>query len=157
MTVHTIGPSGPKLAVDVAVFLPDWRACLITRKHEPFIGAYALPGGFVEYGESCVKAAQRELLEETGLDVPENRLTYIGFYDNPKRDPRGHVVSIAYGCMLTGETALKAGDDAAAAEWVGGWYKEPTRGVLDLKPSGLAIGFDHWTIIRDALFELDWR
>jgi ADP-ribose pyrophosphatase YjhB (NUDIX family) len=67
MPAHTIGPDGPKLAVDIAVFLPDWRVCLITRKHKPFLGAYALPGGFVEYGESCLHAAQRELEEETGL------------------------------------------------------------------------------------------
>lgn len=157
MTIHTIGPEGPKLAVDIAVFLPDWRVCLITRKHEPFLGAYALPGGFVECGESCLQAAQRELAEETGLQIPENRFSYIGFYDSPKRDPRGHVVSIAYGCMLAGHMELNAGDDAATASWVSGWYKEPTRGVIDLKPSALSIAFDHWGIIRDALFAVDWR
>ena len=156
MTIHTIGPSGPKLAVDIAVFLQNWSVLLITRKYDPFIGAYALPGGFVEHGESCLDAAQRELHEETGLEIAKNRFSRIGIYDNPERDPRGHVVSIAYGCMLGNRLEPQAADDAATAEWVNGWYKEPVRGVLDLKPSGLFIAFDHWSIIRDALFELDW-
>jgi 8-oxo-dGTP diphosphatase len=156
MTIHTIGPSGPKLAVDVAVFLPNWSVLLITRKHGAS-GDFALPGGFVEYGESCVETAQRVLAEETGLAIPQTRFSYIGFYDNPKRDPRGHIVSVAYGCMLTGRQDLQAGGDVATADWVPGWYKEPTRGVLDLKPSGLFIAFDHWSIIRDALFQLDWQ
>lgn len=157
MRALTIGHNGPKLAVDVCVFLPNWSVLLITRKFEPFLGAYALPGGFVECGETCLEAAQRELAEETGLEIPKNRFSYIGFYDNPQRDPRGHVVSVAFGCILQSQLQVRAADDAATAEWVAGWYKEPVHGVHDLQPSDLLIGFDHWSIIRDALFELDWR
>ena len=81
---------------------------LIKRKREPFKGHYALTGGFVEYGETVEEALEREMKEETGLDVRIIRL--IGVYSKPDRDPRGHTVSVAFLCM--GEGELKAGDDA---------------------------------------------
>ncbi len=67
---------------------------LIRRKNAPFKGRYALPGGFMESGETAETAARRELKEETGISV--TRLRLVGVYSDPRRDPRGHAVSIAY-------------------------------------------------------------
>jgi 8-oxo-dGTP diphosphatase len=93
-----------------------------------------LPGGFVEYGETVESAVARELLEEAGLVA--NSLKLIGVYSDPDRDPRQHVVSVAY---LVGVTHynVKAGDDAASARFV------------DYSPD-LVLAFDHARIVRDA-------
>src|SRR5215472_5440035 len=87
-------PRNPSLAVDCVVFDPVGRLLLIRRKNPPFQGQYALPGGYVEYGETTERAAARELTEETGLTAIN--MSLIGVYSDPNRDPRGHVVSIAY-------------------------------------------------------------
>jgi 8-oxo-dGTP diphosphatase len=127
-------PATPALTTDCVVF--DARGCilLIRRKHEPYRGSYALPGGFVEVGETVENASRRELKEETGLDVGALRL--IGVYSGPGRDPRGHTCSIAY---LAGvdRADVHAGDDAAAAEWVADWRSQ-------------TMAFDHAQIIADA-------
>ncbi|HIK02919.1 TPA: NUDIX hydrolase [archaeon] len=83
----------PKLAVDILVAKDD-KILLIKRKYEPFKGKYALPGGFVEYGETVEQAAVRECKEETGIDVELEGL--LGVYSAPDRDPRGHVISIVF-------------------------------------------------------------
>jgi 8-oxo-dGTP diphosphatase len=67
---------------------------LIRRKNPPFQGQFALPGGFVDIGETTEAAALRELKEETGIDGSSPRL--IGVYSDPTRDPRGHTIGIAY-------------------------------------------------------------
>jgi 8-oxo-dGTP diphosphatase len=120
----------PSLAADCVVFDPQGRLLLIRRKNPPFQGQYALPGGFVEYGETTEQAAARELLEETGLRA--TALDLIGVYSDPHRDPRGHMVSIAY-LVRVEAFAPKAGDDAAQAEFVADWRE-------------LALAFDHSTI-----------
>ena len=125
----------PALAADAVVFDRDGRLLLIRRKNPPFKGRYALPGGFVEYGETVEAAAARELNEETGLSAKSQRL--IGVYSNPKRDPRGHVVSIAY-LMRVDAARPKGGDDAAAAEFVADWRDKK-------------LAFDHDRIVADAL------
>ncbi len=109
---------------------------LIKRKHEPFKDHYALPGGFVEYGETVEDAAIREAKEETGLDVKLLRL--VGVYSDPGRDPRGHTVTTAF--LAAGFGELKAGDDA----------KEVTVVPLD-EIERVKLAFDHEKIIRDAL------
>ncbi|HEY7459641.1 MAG TPA: NUDIX hydrolase [Xanthobacteraceae bacterium] len=124
----------PSLAVDCAVFDTTARLLLIRRRHPPFQGQYALPGGFIEYGETVEQAAARELVEETGL--VSTRLTLIGVYSDPKRDPRGHVVSVAYLAAVTHYDA-KPGDDAVRAEFVANWRSE-------------SLAFDHDRIARDA-------
>jgi 8-oxo-dGTP diphosphatase len=124
----------PSLAVDCVVFDPRGRLLLIRRKHPPFGGQYALPGGYVEYGETTEHAAARELAEETGLVAAD--VSLIGVYSDPNRDPRGHVVSIAYRVAVTAYV-LRAGDDAADAEFVANWE------ALDL-------AFDHRNIVNDA-------
>ena len=87
-------PKTPLLTTDCVICDQDGRVLLIRRKNEPFKGAYALPGGFVDIGETVEAACRREVLEETGLAVGELRL--VGVYSDPHRDPRGHTVSIVY-------------------------------------------------------------
>lgn len=125
----------PALAADAVVFDNKHRLLLIKRKHPPFEGCYALPGGFVEYGETVEAAAMRELKEETGLKATSCRL--IGVYSDPKRDPRRHTVSAAF-LIDVAKGAPKAGDDAAAARFVAGWRSK-------------TLAFDHAKIVADAL------
>ena len=104
-------PHTPSLTVDTVILFKN-RLVLVKRKNPPYQGKFALPGGFVEIGESTEKAASREAFEETGLNVTIIKL--IGVYSDPKRDPRGHTVSVCY--LAKGEGILKSGSDAAAAE-----------------------------------------
>lgn len=115
-------PRSPSLTVDAVIRRQDGAVLLIRRGHEPFAGAWALPGGFVDFGESCEAAVCREVLEETGLEVAVHRL--LAVLSDPDRDPRTHVVSVVYECRIVGGE-LRAGDDAAAAAWVENWRREP--------------------------------
>lgn len=124
----------PALAADCVVFDPQGRLLLIRRKNPPFQGQYALPGGFIEYGETAEQAAARELLEETGLQA--EALSLIGVYSDPDRDPRGHTVAIAY-LVRVSDFEPHAGDDAAQAEFVAGWENQQ-------------LAFDHNTIAAAA-------
>jgi len=123
----------PLLAVD-AVILFAGGIVLIKRDNPPFAGCYALPGGFVEVGETVEAASCREAREETGLII--ELLGLVGIYSNPARDPRGHVVSAAF--LARGRGELLAGTDARMAQVF------PRK---DLPP----LAFDHDTIINDAL------
>ncbi len=131
-TVH----KQPAIAVDCVVFGSGGRLLLIRRKNAPFKGKYALPGGFVEFGETIEGAAHRELREETGLKV--GQLHLIGVYSDPKRDPRGHTISIAYVAVVTRSAKVRGGDDAATAAFVRDWKR-------------LKLAFDHNKIVRDAV------
>jgi 8-oxo-dGTP diphosphatase len=128
-------PKTPLLTTDCVICDHAGRVLLIRRKNEPFKGAYALPGGFVEIGETVEVACRREVLEETGLAVDDLHL--VGVYSDPRRDPRGHTVSIVYLARLPDAPNANAGSDAAAAEWVKEWRS------LDL-------AFDHAKILADA-------
>jgi len=125
------------VAVDVVVVGRDGSIVLVRRGKEPFKGMWALPGGFVEYGETVEEAAKREVREETGLEIAIIGL--VGVYSRPDRDPRGHVISIAFLAEEVGGE-LRAGTDAADV----GRFREI--------PAELA--FDHAEIIRDALARL---
>jgi 8-oxo-dGTP diphosphatase len=127
-------PATPALTTDCVVFDARGYVLLIRRKHEPFRGSYALPGGFVDVGETVEAACRRELKEETGLAVGALRL--IGVYSDPNRDPRGHTCSVAYLASIDRADVL-AGDDAAAAEWVADWRSK-------------TVAFDHAQILADA-------
>src|SRR5437879_9061308 len=83
----------PSVAVD-GIVLQDGKLVAVRRKNEPYRGMPALPGGFVELGETTVDAVVREVREETGLGTRVTRL--VGVLPAPKRDPRGHVSSIGY-------------------------------------------------------------
>ncbi len=88
---------------------------LVRRGGHPFLGCWAVPGGFVNPDEDADAACARELQEETGLEgVPFEQL---GFYSTPGRDPRGWVVSSAYVALVAGDAVPHAGDDAADARW----------------------------------------
>lgn len=122
------------LAVDIVIRTKDGKIVFIKRLNPPFRGYFALPGGFVEYGEKLEEAAVREAMEETGLKIENLKL--VGVYSDPNRDPRGHVVSVAF-LAEEGGGSLKASDDAGEVKAL----KEP--------PENLA--FDHKTILRDAM------
>ena len=124
----------PWLAVDCVVFDEKERLLLIRRKNPPFQGQYALPGGFIDYGETVEHAAARELREETNL--VSIKLTLIGVYSDPDRDPRRHVVSIAYLAAVENYDS-RPGGDASQAEFIGDWNEQE-------------LAFDHQKIIRDA-------
>jgi len=128
-------PKTPLLTVDCVVFDRAGRLLLIKRAHPPFKGKYALPGGFVDVGETVEAAALRELKEETGVGGKVVRL--IGVYSDPKRDPRGHTVSCAF-LVRPRSTRVLGGDDAASAEWVADWRSAK-------------LAFDHNTIARAAI------
>lgn len=106
---------------------------LIKRANEPFKGKWALPGGFVEYGETVENAAIREAEEETGLKVKLKKLA--GVYSDPKRDPRGHTVSIVFTAEIIGGK-LKAGSDAKEVKI----FKQVEHSEL---------AFDHQDIIKN--------
>lgn len=125
----------PSLTADCVVFDRIGRLLLIRRAKAPFKGAYALPGGFVDYGEPVEKAALRELKEETGVEGKIIKL--IGVYSDPKRDPRGHTVSTAF-LVRPRSTKVIGGDDASEAAFVADWR--------DVK-----LAFDHTKIVADAL------
>ncbi len=122
----------PRITVD-ALVAHRGKLVLICRGREPFFGIYALPGGFVEFGERLEEAVEREVQEETGLHAEVTRL--VGVYGNPKRDPRGHTISVAYELKSYGGR-LGASTDAAAVRLV------PMNRVPRL-------AFDHATIVAD--------
>jgi 8-oxo-dGTP diphosphatase len=127
-------PKTPLLAADCVVFDASDRVLLIRRRHPPFKGRYALPGGFVDIGEAVEDACRRELAEETGLSA--GRLRLVGVYSDPGRDPRAHTCSVAFLAKVA-RGSPKAGDDAAAAEWVADWRSAD-------------LAFDHARILADA-------
>jgi 8-oxo-dGTP diphosphatase len=120
----------PAGAVDVIIEKDD-KLLLIRRKNEPFTG------GFVNEGEKVEDTAVREMTEETNLTIEPTDI--LGVYSDPKRDPRGHVISIVFiGKIIGGE--VRAGDDADSFEWVS--YKE-------LKNKQIVRTFDHLKIMED--------
>jgi 8-oxo-dGTP diphosphatase len=99
----------PRISVD-GIVIEGRRVLLIQRKYDPFKGCWALPGGFVDYGETTEEAVIREFQEETGLQTRIQQL--VGVYSAPDRDPRGHTISVVYKLnVISG--VLEAGDDAA--------------------------------------------
>jgi 8-oxo-dGTP diphosphatase len=118
------------------VFDEAERLLLIRRRNPPFQGEYALPGGFVDIGETVEAAALRELKEETGL--VGTIISLVGVFSDPKRDPRRHTVSVAYRVRVPAGSRPVGGDDAERAEFVVDWRN--TR-----------LAFDHRAIVEDAL------
>jgi ADP-ribose pyrophosphatase YjhB (NUDIX family) len=122
---------GPKLAVD-CIILIDGRVLLIHRRNPPH--GWALPGGFVEYGESVEEAVRREMKEETGLDL--QNLRQFRVYSDPTRDQRGHVVSVVFTARGAGRP--EAGDDADRYRLID---------LNDIPEADLV--FDHTQILKD--------
>src|SRR5437868_14343196 len=92
----------PHISTDCIVFDERGRVLLIRRRNDPYKGQYALPGGFIEAGETAEQCALRELREETGIEADNLRL--IGVYSHPRRDPRFHTITVAYLVSVTGQT-----------------------------------------------------
>jgi len=134
----------PMVTVDAIVFAffkSKVKLLLIKRKHEPFEGKWALPGGFVDLNEELEDAVVRELAEETGLtDVPLQQLHTFG---KCGRDPRGRQITIAFmGIAKKVLNKVKAGDDAAKAKWFD----------IEKLPGNLA--FDHNEVAEFAITKL---
>ena len=149
------GRDRPWVTVDVVVVAPAaafsgaarpaegqgeaFHVLLIRRKNPPFEGKWAIPGGFVEPGETLEVAARRELWEETGLQP--RRVEQLHAFGRPERDPRGWVISIAHLAMLSADEAAawqpRAASDASAVDW------------FDLEDLP-ALAFDHEEILAHA-------
>ncbi|MCZ0984017.1 NUDIX hydrolase [Streptomyces diastatochromogenes] len=129
-----------QLTVDV-VGVRDGKILFVERGWEPHKGDLALPGGYVNAGETARAAAAREFKEETGVVVREEDLELVGFYDAPDRDPRGRFVSVAFAVTVPAGAQATAGDDAAAVQW-------QTPGPE------LRLAFDHDQIVADAAKKL---
>jgi 8-oxo-dGTP diphosphatase len=124
---------GPRVAVDIIIQIngvPD-RIVLIKRKNPPF--GWAIPGGFVDYGETVEEAAIREALEETSLGV--NLVRQFHVYSDPQRDSRGHTISVVFIGSAHG-TPIGA-DDAVEAR------------VFEKNALPAALAFDHREILSD--------
>jgi len=114
---------------------------LIKRKNEPFKNHWAIPGGFVDHGETVENAAIREAKEETGVDVKLEKL--FGVYSEPNRDPRDHTVTIVY--LANGDfDEIKADSDAVDAD---------IYSFNDIK--SMKIAFDHNKILKDVFKEIN--
>lgn len=132
----------PSVTVDVVIVAPghkETQVLLIRRKHAPYVGYWAIPGGFVEPNEPLEMAARRELREETGATPVHLEQLYT--FGDPGRDPRGWTISVAYLALLApGELAtwqLEAGSDAGQV----GWFA-----LADPPP----LAFDHADILARA-------
>jgi len=131
-----------RVAVDIVIFTIQAGALkilLVKRKIEPYLGQYAIPGGFMHEDEDLDEAALRELREETG--VTDVYLEQLYSFGAPRRDPRGRVISVSYFALISADRTLSAGSDAAEATW---WsMKELPR-----------LAFDHAKILDYALERL---
>ncbi len=128
-------PITPLVAVDAVIKYSENSIVLIRRKNPPFKGELALPGGFVEVGETVEDACIRESYEETNIKISIKKL--IGVFSMPNRDPRGHNISIAFLCEPTSDSEKPlAKDDAQSLEIVN---------FADI--SSLELAFDHKDII----------
>ena len=124
--------------VDAVIEDGKGNILLIKRKYPPFIDHYALPGGFIEKGESPEHALKREVMEETNLSV--KIVDKIGVYDDEHRDPRGLVHSTAFKCVVIGDISkMESGDDSKMVELF------PIE-----KVNKMELAFDHKEILKDA-------
>ena len=136
--VYTYKYPRPAVTADCIVVTREVepKVLLIQRGDEPFKGAWAFPGGFMNMDETTEQCAIRELEEETGLRV--SAIHQIGAYSKVDRDPRGRTVTVAYLAIIDKPIAVTGQDDAANAEW---W---PLANLPNL-------AFDHYEIIQDAI------
>ncbi len=120
----------PLPTVDIIIEIAG-KIVLIKRKNPPL--GWAIPGGFVDYGESVEAAARREAREETGLDIEEIRQFHT--YSDPDRDPRGHTISVVFVARARGKP--QAMDDASDV------------GLFDQDTLPHDLAFDHHQILED--------
>ncbi len=134
---QVISPRNPYPTVDIIIIHPDKGVVLVERRNPPH--GWALPGGFVDYGESVESAARREALEETGLEVGDLRL--LGVYSDPQRDPRFHTMSTVFVARPLSDALPCGGDDAKNAQFF------PLHALPPL-------AFDHRQILEDFIRNL---
>ncbi len=136
----------PKITVDIIIFTikeNSLQTLLIKRKYTPFKNQWAIPGGFIRKTESLEDAAKRELEEETG--VREVYLEQLYTYGDPKRDPRGRVITVSYMALINSEKIkLKASTDASEARWFS----------INKLPD---LAFDHNKILSYSTKRLRWK
>jgi 8-oxo-dGTP diphosphatase len=127
----------PALTVDAIIYVKDserFSLLLIKRGREPFLGQWALPGGFVEMDELLEESCLRELKEETGLQLSDIRQYKV--FDAVDRDPRGRTISVIFYAELESQKEVRGGDDAALARWFP---------FFDLPQ----MAFDHYQIVQN--------
>jgi ADP-ribose pyrophosphatase YjhB (NUDIX family) len=110
---------------------------LVKRKKDPYKNQFALPGGFVNEGETIEEAIEREVYEETSLKI--HPIDILGVYSDPTRDPRGHMMTVVFIVLIIKGIAT-AGDDAKEISWI------PIEKINEIK-----IAFDHKLVLRDYL------
>jgi 8-oxo-dGTP diphosphatase len=128
----------PAVTADCVVITnePQPKVLLIQRGADPFKGAWAFPGGFMNMDETTEQCAIRELEEETGLKVA--KVHQIGSYSKVDRDPRDRTITVAYLAIIDSPESVIGQDDAAKAEWFP---------ITDLPH----LAFDHYDIMKDAI------
>ena len=128
----------PAVTADCVVITnePQPKVLLIQRGADPFKGAWAFPGGFMNIDETTEQCAIRELEEETGLKVA--KVHQIGSYSKVDRDPRGRTITVAYLAIIDSTENVIGQDDAAKAEWFP---------ITELPH----LAFDHYDIMKDAI------
>lgn len=139
------------VTVDLAIFTirdGHFSVLLVERGVDPYVGSWALPGGFVEPDEDAETAAWRELAEETGVDRFEGHLEQLRTYSAPDRDPRMRVVSVAHVAFAPDLPEPSAGSDAAVARW---WVVDDLLGASPDSPDVPTLAFDHTEILHDAV------
>ncbi len=132
--------SNPIPTIDAIIHNNKNQILLIKRKKDPFKNYLSLPGGFVNKGEKIEEALRREISE---ISLTIEPLEILGVYSDPARDPRNHILTIVFICLILDEKAAKAGDDASEIHWIN---------LNDFK--NIELAFDHKMIIEDYL---KWR
>jgi 8-oxo-dGTP diphosphatase len=128
----------PTPTVDV-ILERESKILMVRRKKDPYKDLLALPGGFVNEGETVEDAMKREAMEETSLEI--HPIDILGVYSDPRRDPRKHIVTVVFvGIIVSGD--LRANDDAASIEWI-------QVASIDQLQQQKMLAFDHAQILRD--------
>jgi 8-oxo-dGTP diphosphatase len=136
MTGGSVSRMNVNVTSDIIVYDRQYgRVLVVKRKNPPYQGQWALPGGYVDEGETFLQAAVRELKEETSLIVHPSRMSFVGVYDDPQRDPRGRAIGAAFITEWDGQRPVAA-DDALEVEW---------------KSTAIELAFDHNKIVSDAM------
>lgn len=129
------------ITADAVVFFKEEAQIfllLIKRKNNPYKEQWALPGGFVDDDELVINACQRELKEETSLNLAVKKFSFLNYYDSPHRDPRSRTISFVFTAEIDKKIKVKGNDDADEAQWFS----------IENLPK---LAFDHSEIIQNAL------
>ncbi len=131
----------PIPTIDAIIHNERNQILFVKRTNNPFKNYLSLPGGFVNYGERIEDALRREVKEETSLNIEP--LEILGVYSDPDRDPRGHIISTVFVCLIMDNLKGKDGDEASEICWIN---------LNEIENNTYA--FDHKMIIEDYL---KWR